>query len=114
MIVTDVLARGLDLPNVAVVNYDTPFRPEAYVHRVGRAARAGNEGEAYVFGLWTELARWSNMRGENLQGGNLVAKKLKPPKKEIDAIRPEFVDQIEALKVRNIRILFFVVLKNTR
>jgi hypothetical protein len=40
------------------------------------------------------------MRKETLQGGNVADKKLKPPKKEIDALRSEFVDQIETLKRR--------------
>lgn len=55
---------------------------------------------SYVLGLWTELARWNKMRNECLQGGNLAAKKLKPPKKQIDEMRQEFVDQIELLKRR--------------
>ena len=38
-------ARGLDVDNVTlVINYDTPVRPDDYVHRVGRAARAGRGG----------------------------------------------------------------------
>lgn len=99
LIVTDVLARGLDLQqSVAVINYDTPFREEAYIHRVGRTARAGKAGEAYVLGLWTELASWSKMRTTQLQGGNLAAKKLKPLKKALDDMRPSFVDQLDVLK----------------
>ena len=96
---TDVLARGLDLQQaVAVVNYDTPFREEAYVHRVGRTARAGKAGEAYVLGLWTELASWAKMRGSALQGGGVVEKKLRPSKAELEAMRPAFVDQLDVLK----------------
>ena len=44
---TDVAARGLDIKDVTrVYNYDVPKSSEAYVHRIGRTARAGNEGEA--------------------------------------------------------------------
>ena len=47
LVATDVAARGLDIPGVAlVVNYEMPNVPETYVHRIGRTARAGAEGEA--------------------------------------------------------------------
>jgi ATP-dependent RNA helicase DeaD len=44
---TDVAARGLDIGHLShVVNYDVPWTADAYVHRVGRTARAGREGVA--------------------------------------------------------------------
>lgn len=47
LIATDIAARGIDIPGVSlVVNYDVPTTPEAYVHRIGRTARAGREGRA--------------------------------------------------------------------
>ncbi|MGB1896870.1 MAG: DEAD/DEAH box helicase [Parvibaculales bacterium] len=47
LIATDIAARGIDIPDVSlVVNYDVPTMPEAYVHRIGRTARAGREGRA--------------------------------------------------------------------
>lgn len=50
LVATDVLARGIDVPNVDyVVNYDLPDVPEDYVHRIGRTGRAGNEGFAVSF-----------------------------------------------------------------
>ncbi len=50
LVATDVAARGIDIPGVAyVVNYELPDVPENYVHRIGRTARAGREGEAIAF-----------------------------------------------------------------
>ncbi len=42
---SDVAARGLDIPDVShVINYDVPWQPDDYVHRIGRTGRAGKEG----------------------------------------------------------------------
>ncbi|HEY3850479.1 MAG TPA: DEAD/DEAH box helicase [Steroidobacteraceae bacterium] len=50
VVATDVAARGLDVDRVGhVVNYDAPYGPESYVHRVGRTGRAGRKGEAILF-----------------------------------------------------------------
>ncbi len=49
LIATDVAARGLDIDDVeCVVNYDAPFDPETYVHRIGRTGRAGRKGIAFT------------------------------------------------------------------
>jgi ATP-dependent RNA helicase DeaD len=54
LVATDVAARGLDIPEVShVFNYDIPEDSEAYVHRIGRTARAGRKGRAVTFvGEW--------------------------------------------------------------
>jgi ATP-dependent RNA helicase RhlE len=47
LVATDVAARGLDIALLPyVVNYDMPFAPEDYVHRIGRTGRAGADGIA--------------------------------------------------------------------
>lgn len=50
LVATDVLARGIDVPDVDhVINVDLPDCPEDYVHRIGRTGRAGEEGFAISF-----------------------------------------------------------------
>lgn len=47
LVATDILARGIDIDDIGmVINYDVPHDAEDYVHRVGRTARADNDGEA--------------------------------------------------------------------
>ncbi|WP_019589860.1 MULTISPECIES: DEAD/DEAH box helicase [unclassified Thioalkalivibrio] len=51
LVATDVAARGLHIPEVThVFNFDLPQSGEDYVHRIGRTARAGAEGDAISFG----------------------------------------------------------------
>jgi ATP-dependent RNA helicase RhlE len=58
LVATDVAARGIDIPGVAyVVNYELPEVPDAYVHRIGRTARAGREGEAIALCAPDEAGR---------------------------------------------------------
>jgi len=50
LIATDVAARGLHIPDVShVINYDLPQDAEDYVHRIGRTARIGKDGDAVSF-----------------------------------------------------------------
>lgn len=50
LVATDVAARGIDIPGVRhVYNFDMPNVPENYVHRIGRTARAGAEGNSISF-----------------------------------------------------------------
>ena len=50
LLCTDVAARGLDVSDISwTIQFDAPVDPSSYVHRVGRSARAGRQGNSLVF-----------------------------------------------------------------
>ncbi|RKF19222.1 DEAD/DEAH box helicase [Altericroceibacterium spongiae] len=50
LVASDVAARGIDIKGVShVFNFDTPWHPDDYVHRIGRTGRAGAKGRAFTF-----------------------------------------------------------------
>ena len=56
LVATGVAARGIDIGNLSrVVNYDLPFKPEEYIHRIGRTGRAGETGEAISLLAWGDF-----------------------------------------------------------
>jgi len=76
LIATEVAARGLDIEGLEhVVNYNLPYLAEDYVHRIGRAGRAGNKGQAISFVSREEERTLSNI--ERLIGERI--KRIKMP-----------------------------------
>jgi len=76
LVATDVAARGLDIPEVShVFNFDIPEDSEAYVHRIGRTARAGRSGRAVTF-----LGEWDSDKLPPIQKlvGNLLERRILP------------------------------------
>ncbi|HXW03183.1 MAG TPA: DEAD/DEAH box helicase, partial [Nitrosarchaeum sp.] len=56
LVATDVAARGIDVPQVAlVVNYDIPNQEMVYFHRIGRTARAGGKGKAITLVSYSSI-----------------------------------------------------------
>jgi len=50
LVATDIVSRGIDIDDIRlVINYDVPHDSEDYVHRIGRTARANNDGVAITF-----------------------------------------------------------------
>lgn len=50
LVATDIVSRGIDIDDISmVINFDVPHDCEDYVHRIGRTARAGNDGRAITF-----------------------------------------------------------------
>ncbi len=62
LVASDVAARGLDVPGVShVINYDMPWHPDDYVHRIGRTGRAGRTGIAYSFAAPDDAENLANI-----------------------------------------------------
>lgn len=59
LVATDIVARGIDIDDIRlVINYDVPHDSEDYVHRIGRTARANNDGCAITFVSETEQTKF--------------------------------------------------------
>lgn len=103
LVVTDVAARGIDIPVLAnVINYDFPPQPKIFVHRVGRTARAGQRGWAYALVRESDLPYLIDLQlflGRKL----LVGQEVKEPSFAQDVVagtlmRAELENNIEWVK----------------
>jgi ATP-dependent RNA helicase DDX51/DBP6 len=99
---SDNLARGIDLPNIAlVVNYDPPKHARTYVHRVGRTARANRDGLTVTFLKVGQMGEFNKMRG-TIGGGSAEKdgiKKYKPSAEALDGLESRFRAAIHALQL---------------
>ncbi|MDI6837798.1 MAG: DEAD/DEAH box helicase [Rhizobiaceae bacterium] len=88
LIATDVAARGIDIPAVShVFNYDLPEVPDAYVHRIGRTARAGRDGIAIAFCGPDEGRLLRDV--ERLMGIDIAVASGEPPANLSRPVRPQ-------------------------
>ena len=63
LVATDVAARGIDVPKVAlVINYDVPNQDMVYFHRIGRTARAGAKGRAITLVSYSSVGEWNEIK----------------------------------------------------
>jgi len=73
LVATGVAARGIDIGELTrVVNYDLPFRPEEYIHRIGRTGRAGATGEAISF---VAMGDFKNLCAIESRLGHIITRK---------------------------------------
>lgn len=78
---SDVAARGLDVKGVShVFNFDTPWHPDDYVHRIGRTGRGGATGRAFTLVASEDAEAIDNV--EKLQGTKITEFKLEIAEKE--------------------------------
>ncbi|RMF89360.1 MAG: DEAD/DEAH box helicase [Methanobacteriota archaeon] len=87
LVCTDVAARGLDIPDVShVYNYEIPKDANDYVHRIGRTARAGEEGK--VINLLSEEDHDSFRRIEHQHRAFNIQRLRTPSVRKIKVVRP--------------------------
>jgi len=68
LIATDVMARGVDFPDVNwIIQFDPPQDPNFYVHRIGRTARVGKEGNALLLLLEHENTYLNYLQLKNIK-----------------------------------------------
>ena len=95
LVASDVAARGLDIKGVShVFNFDTPWHPDDYVHRIGRTGRAGAKGRAFTLVAPDDAEAIGNV--EKLTGAEVplftkkdVRVELKAPEPRVEAAQPD-------------------------
>ena len=87
LIATDIVSRGIDIDDISlVINYDVPFEVEDYVHRIGRTARAGDEGMSITLVGPEEQFRFRKI--EEFLGKDIYKIPLPPELGEAPAYNP--------------------------
>ena len=88
LVATDIVSRGIDIEDIQlIINFDIPHDPEDYVHRIGRTARANNEGMSITFVSETEQGKFARI--EKFLGKELYRLPLPPEIGETPEYRPE-------------------------
>ncbi|MFV0645834.1 MAG: DEAD/DEAH box helicase [Sphingomonadaceae bacterium] len=88
LVASDVAARGLDIKGVShVFNFDTPWHPDDYVHRIGRTGRAGAKGRAFTFVTPEDREAIANV--EKLTGAQIPVYELSGQGGPTDEAQPE-------------------------
>ena len=96
LVATDIAARGIDVDDVEVVfNYDLPYDPEDYVHRIGRTGRAGKSGKAISLVPFRELFQIRNI--ERFANVRITRGKIPTEHEVAEARETVFTDKLKAL-----------------
>jgi ATP-dependent RNA helicase DeaD len=96
LVATDIAARGIDVDDVQVVfNYDLPYDPEDYVHRIGRTGRAGRSGRAISLVPFRELFQIRNI--ERFANVRIQRGKIPTENEVAEARENVFTDKLKAL-----------------
>ena len=115
LVATDVAARGLDIDEVGIVfNYDLPYDPEDYVHRIGRTGRAGKKGKSITFVFGKEIHRLEQIEKYIKQ---YITRMKIPSQEEVegklsDAVFNKVRDLLDAKNFKNFEHLFDRLIEN--
>ncbi|KAJ1830934.1 ATP-dependent RNA helicase dbp6 [Coemansia sp. RSA 2711] len=95
LVCSDLLARGLDIDQVAaVINYDVPTHMAQYTHRVGRTARAGRDGAAYTLVARPQMFHFKQMMKDHGHWSGAL-KLLTLNRDVLDSLRPQCAVALE-------------------
>jgi superfamily II DNA/RNA helicase len=96
LVASDVAARGLDVKGVShVINFDVPWQPDDYIHRIGRTGRAGATGIAITLATKAEvelverIEKLTGLKIPRTSASKVEGPKVKPQKAAPKAERPE-------------------------
>jgi len=90
LVATDVAARGIDVPEVAlVINYDVPNQDLVYFHRIGRTARAGGKGRAITLVSYSSIGEFKAISSQTKVQMKDLNKELGIEVKIPDALKRE-------------------------
>jgi len=97
LVCSDLISRGIDISHVShVVSYDAPIDMRKYVHRVGRTARAGREGDAWTLVEDQEARHFKMMMREADHLGKIS--KLKVTDADLEPLSPHYENALGKLK----------------
>ena len=102
LIASDIMARGLDIEDIQyVINYDIPHNDTAYIHRVGRTARAGKPGTAVTIVLMNEVKKFQTIvkKAYKWQGKPFeqLVQTIKIFPEDLDPLIPAYQDALNHL-----------------
>lgn len=96
LVATDVVARGVDISDVShVFNFDMPYDPEDYVHRIGRTGRAGRSGTALMLVTPQERRRIASM--ESYTGQKITRSELPSTEAVLEQRDRRFAVKLETI-----------------
>lgn len=96
IITTDIMARGLDIPDVShVINFEVPEVPEQYIHRIGRTGRADKKGESVSYFTEKEVVRLDAI--EELMNKEIEQLAF-PEEVKINPVKREFEKDVVKMK----------------
>lgn len=96
LVASDAASRGIDLDVGLVVNYDMPTNVRSYVHRLGRAARAGRSGTAITLIKRGQESDFRRMRRS--MRANAPVEKLKVPRARLEPLTPKYRECLAQLQ----------------
>ncbi|UZJ51358.1 hypothetical protein CBS101457_000678 [Exobasidium rhododendri] len=102
LVCSDVIARGIDLPDVQhVISYDVPIDMAKYVHRVGRTARANRQGDAWTLVEEQEARHFKRMIRRGGRKGKIV--KAKAKQDDLEALQKDYSEALTRLEGEYVR-----------